>query len=83
MWPRSLWRSYSARGRGKSAFHVAPFQGVKRQPLGGGRRSGMLRQAMEPSCFGLAGGRAQQTGQDHVQWIEAIARLSRWFAPGQ
>lgn len=39
--------------------------------------------AMEPSCFGLAGGRAQQTGQDHVQWIEAIARLSRWFAPGQ
>lgn len=36
---------------------------------------------MDPSCFGLAGGAGahrdgtmRQTGQDHVQWIEAIAR---------
>ena len=61
-------------GHGQNAFLMAQFQAMRRRPF----------------CFALAGGwahrsssTARQTGQDHVHWIEAIARLVDGFASGQ
>lgn len=84
---RSWRRSYFRQGHGQDTFPIASFQAMKRQPLGVGGASGLLRQQWTRPVLPWQGVwlivTVRQTGQDHVHWIEAIARLVDGFALSQ